>query len=359
MSFSYKDKDQLVQDVLDRLIENMNFEIDLDVGEPIRTIIEALMQEMDLQYWQLEQVYNGSFIESSYGDDLTELVKILGTERKPASYSTGKVKFYRETTSSINYYIPSGTSIKTLPDYNGNTYLFETTSDATLVQNTLEVEVPIRALEPGKDSNVIDNSILIINDPPLGIESVINNEPTTGGENEETDEELKDRAKNLLDTKGLGTVNALKNKIANIDGIREVSVLDFERGIGTSDVLVLGDTLPLTTAKKEEIEIVIQETKPAGIDVILQEPNLISTDVTVQLFLEVGSFVSDYISEVTDAINNYVNNLTIGEKLYKNQLERYILNVSDNILDVNVSIPAGNITPNPKEIIRIGNIEIS
>jgi uncharacterized phage protein gp47/JayE len=359
MSFSFKDKEQLVEDTVNSLLEKMSFEIDLDAGEPLRTIIEAIMHELDLQYWQMEQVYNGSFIESSYGDDLSELIKILGIERKPASYSTGEVKLYRETPATVNYFIPSGTSVETLPDYNGETFKFQTTKDATLLKDTVSVYVPIIAELPGKSSNVIDSTILIVNDPPNGIEFVINEEPTSGGEEEETDEELKQRARGLLDTIGLGTINALYNKVNDIDGILEVAVLDMERGIGTADILVLGDTIPMTSTKREEVESVINKTKAAGIDIEMQEPTLLSIDINADLIIENGHFIDDYVQDVNKAIESYVNTLAIGEKLYKNQLERYILNVSDRILDVNVSSPTGDIIPASKEIIRANNIIIT
>jgi uncharacterized phage protein gp47/JayE len=359
MSFSFKDKDQLVEDTVNSLLEKMNFEIDLDAGEPLRTIIEAVMHELDLQYWQMEQVYDGSFIESSYGDDLSELIKILGIERKPASYSTGQVKLYRETPATVNYFIPSGTSVETLPDYNGETFKFQTTKDVTLLKDTTSIYVPIIADIPGKSSNVIDSTILIVNDPPNGVEFVINEEPTSGGEEEETDEELKERARGLLDTIGLGTINALYNKVNDVDGILEVAVLDMERGVGTVDILVLGDTIPMTSTKRGEVEDIINKTKAAGIDVVMQEPILLSTDITASLIMEDGYLIDDYIQDVNNAIEEYVNTLAIGEKLYKNQLERYILNVSDRILDVSVSSPTGDIIPASKEIIRANIITIS
>lgn len=356
--FDNTDKDTLVQNFIDSISENIDFEIDFSDGEPLRTIIEAVMQEMELQYWQLEQTYDGSFIDTSYGDDLTELVKILGIERKIATNATGSVKFYRETPADFDYFIPLGTLVSTLPNGFGESIQYETILDATLLTGQTEIVVNIKAIEPGISRNVISNKILIINDPPLGIESVTNTAPIIGGEDEETDDNLKLRTKSILDTVGLGTINALKNKINNIAGVKDVSVLDMARGIGTADVLVLGDIIPLSQLKKDEINLVISSTKAGGIDVLLKEPTINTVNVSVTLTLDTGVLLADVSQNVQTAITNYFNTLIIGETLYKNQLSKSILDSNLKIIDLNITSPATNIVVGSQEITVIGTVTI-
>jgi uncharacterized phage protein gp47/JayE len=130
------------------------------------------------------------------------------------------------------------------------------------------------------------------------------------------------------------------------------------RGIGTADVLVLGDVIPLPQGKKDEINAIIAIAKAAGIDVKLEEPRLITAVVTGTLTLKPGTVIGDVIDVVNTAIDSYVNKLTIGQNLIKNQLERFILNSSDLILDVNLSSPS-NLTVQPKDIIRTGTITLT
>jgi len=355
----FKDKDQLVDDVIQSIRNKLNFEVDFSEGELIRTLIEAIMAELDIQYWQLGQMRDGSFIDTSYGDDLSELVKIIGIERKKPTHSTGYIKMYRETPAILNYRIPAGTIIETLPNKDGDVVQFETVEDAMLEVGQSEILIRAQSVEPGFGTNVVPSAIHVLNDPPLGIEFATNPEAFIGGANEETDASLKERARNALDALGLGTIKAIEKKIASISGIEEASVIDMARGIGTIDVLVLGSIIPLPQIKREEIIKELNEVKAGGIDVRVIEPIDIKIDVSVKLIVEEGHSIADFRDTVEEAIREYFRTLKIGKPLYKNQLERYILNASPFILDLELSSPAANVTASYQEIIRPNNIIIT
>ena len=62
--------------------------------------------------------------------------------------------------------------------------------------------------------------------PPNGVEGVINKEPVAGGTPDETDDQLRQRAKFHLERLGNATLNALKFAVLEIDGVEGVSVAD-------------------------------------------------------------------------------------------------------------------------------------
>lgn len=359
MTLEIRDKDEMIENVIEFLEDNLSFDIDTSIGEPIRTIIEAIMLELDYQYWQLEQSYNSAFIDSAIGDELSELIKILGIEREPAIASVGRVKFYRETPAQQNYQIPMGTIVETMPDSNGFTIQFETLEDITLLQDSDHAYADVRCLEPGEVGNVPIGKIIVINTPPNGIEEVINDEPIVGGREEEEDEALRERAKNLLNTVGLGTVDAIRSALNSISGVRSASVVDMARGINTVDALVLGDITPLPQSKIDEIKDVMNSVKPAGVDVLIKEPDLVSVDVKANITMRGNSRLSSIINPIIEAIEDYVNNLDIGSPLILNQLKKEILIVDDSILDIDISEPLNNITISSNEVIRVGNININ
>lgn len=356
----FKDRDTLIEDVITGIKEKLGDDVDLSEGEPLRNIIEAVMQELDYQNWQLGQIYESGFIDTAYGEDLTQLVKILGIERRPPTYAKGLVKFYRETPATLDYYISSGTLVETIPDEEGNILQYETIQNATLLTGQTEIFVEVQAVEPGEESNIIANKIITINNPPLGIESVVNAESISGGEKEETDEELKLRAMSVLDTAGQGTVNALHSKISNLTGIKSVKILDMERGIGTVDILVLGDTIPMPSLKKEEIENEAQDTKAGGIDILVYEPTIITLNINITLTLEEGILINDVSATINEAITDYFKSLDIGEPFIKNQLSKSILNKTEGkVLDLTINNPSTNVNINIKEIIALGTITLN
>lgn len=359
MTLEFKDKDQLVQDVIDSISSQID-DIDFSDGEPLRTIIEAVMNELDLQNWQLSQVYENSFIDTAYGDDLSELVKINGTTRKEAISATGKVKFYRSTPATVDYLIPVGTLVETLPDNEGNTCSYETTENVTLLTGQTEVYANVNAIEPGVASNVVINKVIVINNPPMGIESVTNDEVISGGEDEESDDDLKTRTKSALETAGQGTILALTNKILSNPGIKSVKILDMQRGIGTVDILVLGYTLPMASDLMTQITQIATDTKAGGIDVILYEPTTNTVNISMTLTLSQGTTINDVSVLVNDAINNYFSSLGIGNSLIKNQLSKEILNnTEDKVIDLTINIPSSNIVVDDNSIIILGTVTLN
>lgn len=357
--YNFKDRETLVQDVINYLTPRLPENTVFNDGEPLRDIIEAIMNELDIQYWQLEQVYNNGYIDSSYGEDVDKVVAILGIERNRATRSRGSVIFYRDSPADRDYFIPRGTSVETLANKDGISIQFSTLEDAFLRIGETQVSVLAECVLDGEIGNIPPNTISIINNPPLGIESVRNDEGFSGGEEEESDESLKERAKTILDAVGLGTIDALYFKVRDIPGVRNVLVRDLARGIGTVDILVLGDVIPLPQNKLDEINNVIMETKSGGIDVLLLEPEVIYVNIDFIMYLAEDSNPIEIEEKVTEAIESYINNLNIGERLILNQLRRHILNADINIEDIKINNPTENISISENQIIRIGDINIS
>lgn len=358
MTLEFKDKDQLVQEAINSILTKIP-DIDFSDGEPLKTFIDAVMQELSYQYWQLQQVYDNSFIDTSYGDDLSKLVNLLGITRNPAVNATGKVKFYRQTAATLDYLIPAGTIVETLPNANNIVYSYQTTENVTLLTGQLYVYANIKATNSGLSSNVTLNKITIINNPPLGIESVINDEAIVGGEDEETDDNLKIRAKSILETSGQGTVAAIENKIKNIAGIKSVSVLDMQRGIGTLDILVLGDVIPLPSDKMTEVQNTANSTKAGGIDISIYEPTYSTINLDITLTLANGYVLSDVNAAVNDSINSYLSTLGIGDSFIKNQLIKYILDSTvGKVTDITINTPSSNVSVGSTSIATLGTVTL-
>jgi uncharacterized phage protein gp47/JayE len=358
MAFEYKDKDQLVDDAINSIAEK-NPDIDFSDGEPLRTFLEAVMNELDIQYWQIQQTYENSFIETGYGEDLSELVKILGITRLPATQSVGQVKFYRETPAAQDYTIPAGTLVESIPDNVGDTIQFETLQNVILLSGTTEIYADVQSVDAGANTNITAGRILVINDPPIGIESVINVESMTGGEDEETDDDLKVRAQSALEASGLGTINAIESKLISTPGVKSVNVIDMARGIGTMDILVLGETLPMSTTQKNELIAIVQGIKAGGIDFLITEPTVSNVNLNITLTLTSGTVLADVNTAVNEAINTYFSKLNIGDTLIRNQLAKDILNSSDGIIDITINTPSSNVTVSGTTIITLGTITLS
>jgi uncharacterized phage protein gp47/JayE len=358
VTLEFKTRDQIVQDIINSILSKIP-DIDFSDGEPLKTIIEAIVTEMDYQNWQLKQVYDNAFIDTSYGDDLSNLVKLLGITRNPAKGAFGKVKFYRETPATLDYLIPAGTIVETLPDAEGVFNSYQTTENVVLLTGQTFIDANVKAITLGLSSNVTSNKVTTINNPPLGIESVTNIEPIAGGENEESDDDLRNRAKSVLETSGQGTVTAITNKIQEIPGVKYTKVLDMQRGIGTLDILVLGDTVPMPSDIMDSITKMAMDTKSGGIDILIYEPTYTNVNVDITLTMKEGYNILDVTEDVNTSINNYFATLGIGDTFVKNQLVKYILdNTIGRVADLNINSPSSNITEDSTSLITLGTITL-
>jgi uncharacterized phage protein gp47/JayE len=183
---------------------------------------------------------------------------------------------------------------------------------------------------------------------------------TTGGQDQETDDALRLRAKHALEVAGRATSNALKYAILAIPGIRDVVILDMNRGIGTVDAMVVGTTYPINSTILTQSNDTLQEYKAAGVDGQIIQPVTVFIDVAVTATLNVGPGYDEAIvtNNVKAAITNYINGLTVGADVIKNQIIATIMGVT-GVVDATLTSPTTNINILPTQIAQAGAITMT
>lgn len=177
--------------------------ISAEVGTPERLILDTVagaLAESSIDLIGLQEALN---VDSKFGTNLTNFMALFGFSRTVASTATGFVKFSRNSPANVDIQIPSGVILKShIPTTtDGILQEFATTAGATLHAGSLETElVPIRALQPGAPGNVPAEAItiMVFGASILGITGVTNPAATTGGAEQESDNELKTRFKNSV-----------------------------------------------------------------------------------------------------------------------------------------------------------------
>lgn len=361
MALVIRDFETMVDETLQRVV-NANIGItNILPGSVIRTIIESLLAEVDIQNYTIGQIYNAMNIDTATGGDLDAIVSILGVTRKQATYAEGTVIFGRSDIYSTDIAIQYAQIVSTRKNSNGNTLEFMVIDDdAKLISGELTATVNIRAMEPGR-IYLPANTISIMNTPIIGIEYVNNNVEFSGGTDEETDEELRYRAKQALAGLGKGTMTALRSALLEIDGVIDAIVIDMNRGVGTADIVVITDEMPPSSSLMNIVNDTKDITKAAGIDVGIIYPTIVTQDIVVTINDTVDSTLTDEeINNAGNAIMKYCNNLSVGDILIISQLERAIGNAVNNIdTDVIVTTPSANVVPTSTQVIRNGTITIN
>lgn len=188
---------------------------DLNVGSVTRTLMEAIGREIATVYQQVNRAYLSGFIDTAEGKSLDLVVAILGVARKTGEFATGLVTFFRDPAVEGNITIPEGTRLATAK----GDALFETTQPRTLQRGQARIDAPVRAAAAGDAGLVAAGAITEMSQPVAGISRVTNLDPTIRAAGDETDEELRLRAKAVLRALGKATLAALDRVIREGRGV--------------------------------------------------------------------------------------------------------------------------------------------
>lgn len=186
---------------------------DLNEGGNLHTLLAAVARELDDQSFQMTNLQRIWDIDTATGEDLDERGLDLNPtklERTAASKASGSVVFSRTGTSGT-ISIPQGTVVN-VP---GGGPEFETTAAGSILDTfSSSAAIPVLALEAGVEGNVDASTVTQFNGV-TGAETVTNAAAFTGGQDEESDEQFRERIKTFLRSLPRGTPDALKFAVLN------------------------------------------------------------------------------------------------------------------------------------------------
>ena len=182
---------------------------DVAEGSVLYTILAAIAQEIANEERYIEKVRNAYFFEGAVGPLLDERVAELppvGVTRITATPSAGSVLKITRTDTVNALLIPAGS---TVGDAEGR--VWRTTNDATIPPGDAEIEgVHIVSTDIGEATNVTTGAIITPIDMPDTVIGITNTGPLINGQDQETDESLRQRARLYLASLARCTPSALR-----------------------------------------------------------------------------------------------------------------------------------------------------
>ena len=340
------------EEILDAMIADAKQYWSDDVKDSDLAVIRQFYRPIARRLAQAQNdiglVLESTQIDNADGSALGLLTALIGVTRQPAARSRGEVTFSRDNTAGMDYHIPAGTEVQTRSD---PPIEFATTEGAVIEEGTKSTTAPIISVEPGSDANVGPNSITALPVPLAGIESVTNEMDTTGGENRESDENLRERAKDELAEGSSATGPALVSAVQGVEGVTSVSILIND----TKDENGRGHNLPpnsgelvVTGGEDADIAQAILDTK--GIDSTLiagvngvevsgveaelpngqKHPIDFSRANPVTIYIEADVQVDSTFEDNTEVLNNIVK--YVGGKTTDGFEKDGELGVTDDVL---------------------------
>jgi uncharacterized phage protein gp47/JayE len=285
---------------------------DIHTGSVVRTLAETVALEIAGVYAQLEAVYEAAFIDTASGRSLDNVVALLGVDRVLSGRSTTQIEFTRAP----------GTRVM---DEKGEVE-YATTEDATLPPEQKTIRVQARDLEA--NDPVSADTLIVLPVPIAGIVNVTNPAPAALGARDETDEELRTRAKSFLHGSERATLGALHQAISRQGGGITAEIV--EDPVTPGLVSITPHAAALTPTLSQRLATAILEVRPAGVKVTIatapQAVNLELRLTTSATLLEQDLRAAH--DTVKTRIADYFAKLPVSEAASVNRIVGLALNVA-------------------------------
>lgn len=317
-----KTKNEIWIDAINAFLSYQGKLTDVSIRSEFGKMLRSFSLEAEELYNAIHDALLSRSAKYSVGDDLRvyvqDFLKALddGSYWKKATEATVIIRFFGTAETSV-----SGIIVQK----NESTYRYESESDKTgTINDDGYVDMNYIAVSPGKDYRADVNQIQEFStSPPEGIDSCTNLLKTTGGEDEETDDELRYRLLQFWDDLARGTKGAIESAAITVPGVRYAKMLDNYPSIG-EDTLIVADSFGIISEALISATIGKVTNYQAGGRPYLTISNANIAGIFLQSYatLRDNYLIENVRPDYDTAVRKFVNvNLTFGSHLYPNNFQ--------------------------------------
>lgn len=337
----------MVNDSIRYLLKNTDITYFSD-GSIAKALVEATNLEISRLQEFINTIFQNSFLSTASGIYLDMWGETLGLprikdRRASAQAQDGAVRFYVNS-GTLGSRLPHPTNAGlglvregTIISNNSNSIEFSVIEDTTFPINAKSVYVPIVASGTGSSFNVGVNQLTTHN---LNISEikVTNDIAITGGKDIESDEEYRYRLSKAMTSRYGSNLAAIEVAAVSNPNISRAEILQYSRGAGTFDVLLIPQGNRVTQSAKENTRRAIEQVAAYGISFDIREPEYVPIKITIQLVYQSTVTEAEKISlrnEVQSNILQYISSIPLGGELVINQLRATCL-LNSRIKDIKI-----------------------
>ena len=342
--------EQTYETLIKRILENTSANnLDTREGSVSFNLLAPLTEELAKAYIEMGNILNLAFIEDTFDEYLDKRVNEFGIYRKDGEKATGAIK----VTGSDDTFIGNSTIVTS----NGLEYIV--LNDIVLPnEDVLYVE----AMDIGYKYNLPAGSTFEFTEPINGVETLTNETAFENGSDIETDEELRERFKYIIQNpRTSGNVNDYKAWALECDGVGRVKVYPLWNGNGTVKVLIIGnDNLPCGEETINTVISHIEEKRPIGATVTVDTPELLELTFNIRIKLDSAYSLDDTESQISTVLHDYINNLEDEDIIYYKALSAVgDLEAVNDIVEFKINNTTNNISVGDYKIPIIKTIEVT
>lgn len=318
---------QTYEEILLRMMDRVPDTLDKREGSIIYDALAPAAAELAQMYIELEYCFNQSFVDSADGDYLTRLCSQFGIDRKSATYTVGKGIFKNVSNEPFNVEIGSRFSIENL--------------NYVVTEKINEGIYKLQCEEAGTFGNSVIGDLIPI-DYITGLASATLTEVLIPGENEESDDDLRDRYFEYVRNPAYGgNIADYKRKVKLLDGVGQVKVFPVWNGGGTVKIVLLDSDNSIPTNGLIDIVQKIVDPQPqqqglgiAPIGHLVTVVGATQKDVTIStnIIYEEGYSKQDIVIYIQSVINKYFEEM--AKEWEDKDLTVRIAHIESRILEI-------------------------
>ena len=307
------------------------------------------------------QLFKDTFIDTARGDALAALVNDhLNIQKQAATFAQATVAFSR-TSGGTGGSLPVGFPVASQIDASGNSQVFTLDTAVTFgAADNGPHSASVTAQIAGRAGNVAVGLITRLIGTPFDATITCTNAAVAGGGNDaESDDELRVRARNFWTTLRRGTLGALEFGALVVPAVRIARATeDPVSGIVT---LVVTDSDGNSTVQMvSDVVTEIENWRAAGSIVTVAGGAALVVNVTGTLVADAGVDTSVLGALAAAAVAGRMAKQRQGETLYLDSIKSAAIGVDPDALDALVlTAPVADVTPTANQVIRAGTISIT
>jgi uncharacterized phage protein gp47/JayE len=289
-------EDMTFENILNSMLARVPDNLDKREGSLIYNALAPAAYELAQAYFLLENFLKLPFIDTSEGEYLTRICSQYGVHRKPATAAIRKGVFKDGSNNPFN--VPLGSRF----GIDGIVYVATKKISDGIFEMTCETL--------GTTGNIPVGDILPIDNIP-GLGSALLSDIITYGEDEETDEALRERTltKVQLPTTS-GNLNAYKLWALSVQGVGGVKVFETWNGNGTVKlVLINTDKKPASSEVVTAVAEYIETVRPIGASVTVEAAVQLNINISVTVSRAAGYTLEQVTNNITSSVSEYLKSV--------------------------------------------------
>ena len=305
-------------------------------------------------YLQAQWLLDQSFPQTAAGEYLDRHAQLRGLSRSIATCAVGTLRFGLSAVVGGDLTVKSGTVCMTKDGVR-----FATTDDAVLRAGALYVDIPAMALEPGRQGNVAANTVTIMAAMPVGIKACTNPEAFSGGEDEESDEGLRQRLLDSYRRLPNGANAAYYEQTAlSRTGVAAAVAVGRPRGVGSVDLYIAIDAGIPDDVLLSEVDAYLQEKREISVDLRVLAPTAKPVNIQVAIQPAAGYTFETARADADAALRAAFTGVMLGKEVTLAFLGNLLYNL-DSIQNYSFAAPSADTLASPTVLPCLGSVTIS